>query len=115
LATSGRRWRARVGGTELSSGESCDCSMHDTIMETHRLVVDLVKANNIQTRNITALRKVQRPIIKALRSHSYALREIGANGSVEKALGHVNAAEDALNASVDDTAEEAMTTKGVPA
>ena len=61
-----------------------------------------------QTRNVATLLRVQRPILRAQRSISYALRECGANGSVSKALEHINEAEDELNNSAAADATYAM-------
>ena len=52
--------------------------------------------DRISEMNATQLH-AQRFIARALRSHSYALREVGANGSVDQALKHINDAEDLLN------------------
>ena len=80
-----------------------------TTMKTVVSKVDgLAKQNEQQTRNVATLLRVQRPIIRAQRSISYALRECGANGSVSKALEHINEAEDELNQSAATDAEYAM-------
>jgi len=80
-----------------------------TTMQTVVHKVDgLAKQNEQQTRNVATLLRVQRPIIRAQRSISYALRECGANGSVSKALEHINEAEDELNTSAAADAEYAM-------
>lgn len=71
-------------------------------------VDSLVSVGETSRDNIVVLRKVQRPIIRALRSHSYALREVGANGSVTKALEHISAAEDILNDQAEQNCTEAM-------
>lgn len=68
----------------------------------------ILALNEIQTKNITTIVKVQRPIIRALRSHSYALKECGANGSVTKALEHIGEAEDMLNGRATEAIEEGM-------
>lgn len=80
-----------------------------TTMQTVVHKVDgLAKQNEQQTRNVATLLRVQRPIIRAQRSISYALRECGANGSVSKALEHINEAEDELNNSAAADATYAM-------
>lgn len=55
-----------------------------------------VQLKRITDMNITQL-QVQRLNIKAMRSHSYALKEAGCNGGVDRALEHINKAEDLLN------------------
>ena len=80
-----------------------------TTMKTVVSKVDgLAKQNEQQTRNVATLLRVQRPIIRAQRSISYALMECGTNGSVSKALEHINTAEDELNNSAAEDAEYAM-------
>lgn len=81
------------------------------LRETPEVVQRILALNEAQTKNIATLVKVQRPIIRALRSHSYALRECGANGSVTKALDHINEAEDALNGRGTEAIEEGMKLK----
>jgi polysaccharide deacetylase 2 family uncharacterized protein YibQ len=102
--------RPKIKAGSIQVGE-CDCSMRDVIMETHRLVVDLVKANNLQTKRITALRRAMRKIIEALNYHSTAFKEVGANGSVAKALAALEKAKVTLDDDVDEASEAAMTTK----
>ena len=78
------------------------------IKDTPETIKRILELNERQTKNIATLVKVQRPIIRSLRSHSYALRECGANGSVTKALEHINEAEDALNGRTDEAIVEGM-------
>ena len=68
----------------------------------------MLASDAVKAENIVKLLEVQRYIIKATRSHSYAFRELGANGSVTKALGHIDRAEDALNGRASDNAHAAM-------
>jgi hypothetical protein len=80
-----------------------------TTMKTVVTKVDgLAKQNEKQTENISTILRIQRPNIKAMRSISYALRECGANGSVTKALEHINTMEDELNATAEHNAFTAM-------
>jgi len=78
--------------------------LHDIPTQVNRILA----LNEIQTKNITTIVKVQRPIIRALRSHSYALKECGANGSVVKALERIGEAEDLLNGRATEAIEEGM-------
>lgn len=71
-------------------------------------VKELARQNEVQTRNVATLLRVQRPNIKAMRSISYALRECGANGSVSKALEHINTMKDELNNRAEEDAKYAM-------
>jgi hypothetical protein len=68
-----------------------------TLSDIPQQLKTIAEQNAAQSKNVEMLVKVQRPIIRSLRSHSYALRECGANGSVTKALEHIGTAEDLLN------------------
>jgi len=80
--------------------------------ETPEMVQRILTLNEAQTKNIATLVRVQRPVIRALRSHSYALKECGANGSVSKALEHINEAEDELNGRGTEAIEDSMKIRG---
>ena len=67
------------------------------LKETPKLLAETTKQlEKITGMNVTQL-QVQRLNIKAMRSFSYALKEVGCNGSVDKAMEHINKEEDLLN------------------
>jgi len=106
----GKKIKTPIGSVENESEETppCVCSATGKIDEMYTMLSTLVETNNLQSSNIVMLCKVQRPIIKTLRSHSYALKEAGANGSTEKALEHIDEAEDILNEATVKGAKTAM-------
>jgi predicted XRE-type DNA-binding protein len=110
----GKKIKSPIGSMEDET-EKCECSMSTKINEMYDIlstlsvnVNTLVETNNLQSSNIAMLCRVQRPIIRTLRSHSYALKEAGANGSTEKALEHIDEAEDILNDATVKGAKTAM-------
>lgn len=106
----GKKIKTPIGSVETENGETppCVCSATEKIDAMYTMLTALVETNNLQSSNIVMLCKVQRPIIKTLRSHSYALKEAGANGSTEKALEHIDEAEDILNDATIKGAKTAM-------
>jgi hypothetical protein len=79
-----------------------------SIYSQSKAMEELLKINRIQTETIACHTKVTRNIIRALRSHSYALKEAGANGSTERALEHIGHAEDDLNSCLEWNSKCAM-------
>lgn len=79
-----------------------------SIYSQSKAMAELLRINRIQTETIACHTKVTRNIIRALRSHSYALKEAGANGSTESALEHIGHAEDDLNACLEGNSKCAM-------
>lgn len=84
-----------------------------SIYRQSKTMAELLRINRVQTETIDCHSKVMRNIIRALRSHSYALKEAGANGSTEKALAHIGHAEDELNACLESGAKCAMTKEAI--
>ena len=79
-----------------------------SIYAQSKAMTELLRINRIQTETIACHTKVTRNIIRALRSHSYALKEAGANGSTERALEHIGHAEDELNSCLEGNSKCAM-------
>jgi len=84
-----------------------------TVYNQSRVLERLMKMNEVQTRTISCHSSVLRNVIRALRSHSYALREAGANGSTDRALSHVGHAEDDLNACLEETSKCSMSGEAI--
>ena len=69
----------------------------------------MLASDEVKAANIVKILEVDRHMIKAIRSHSYAFRELGVNGSATKALEHADMAENILNGRSDENAQAAMT------
>jgi hypothetical protein len=78
------------------------------IFDAVKILPSVVESISVVSKNITAQNIASRYTIKAIRSHSYALREAGCNGSVTTALEHIGKAEDAINGRANENAEAAM-------
>ncbi len=72
-------------------------------------IIKMLASDEVKAANITKILEVERHMVKASRSHSYAFRELGVNGSATKALEHADAAEDILNGRASENAQAAMT------
>lgn len=72
-------------------------------------VAAIIDAGAVQAKNTVKLLEANRYVVRALRSHSFAFRELKANGSVTIALGHIDRAEDILNDRMVANAQAAMT------
>jgi hypothetical protein len=78
------------------------------ISEKMDRVVSIV---NIIAKNTIATKEGFRESNMASRSICYALQKLGCNGDTERAMEHVNKAEDKLNERYDEVLEQAMTIK----
>jgi hypothetical protein len=71
----------------------------------------VVSVLNIIAKNTIATKEGFRESNMASRSICYALQKLGCNGDTERAMEHVNKAEDKLNERYDEVLEQAMTIK----
>lgn len=79
-----------------------------SIPEMKKDISQIRNANAVQTENICTYGKVLRGVVRCLRSHSYALKEAGANGSTEVAHRIANETEDLLVAQQQRNEQYAM-------
>jgi hypothetical protein len=104
-----------VGGTLITAVLLGIRKFYLAVISMDRRFEKLIAINDVQSDNIIVLKKAWLEVIKALRSHSYAFRELKVNGSATRALEHIGAAENIINACDDKNAEAAMKSKDVPA
>jgi hypothetical protein len=83
------------------------------ILKSVEVLPSIIESLESVSRNVVVQNTSSRHIIKAMRSHSYAFREMGCNGSVTKALEHIDNAEDAINGRADVNTEESMKVQGM--
>ena len=72
----------------------------------------VVSVMNVTAKNTVAMKEAFRENNMASRSICYALIKLGCNGDTERAMEHVNNAEDRLNERYDKVIEEALTIRG---